>query len=912
MSDNLSQNTNNSSLENLINEFIDGIADLFNAGHYELISELCIEFLEKFKDDRIYALLASAKLAIDDIEAAEKASREGIALNPENPDHFINLACILSINGSPSNAARSFLRAKKLGMGSLDDVCDEEISKLSSLISKPINELIPDKAKKRVLVIAAIFPPLSGSGVQRTLKLVKYLRFFDWEPVVITYPISDNVEFHDYKYLDELPNDIEIIRIPFTPKDTPDVHIEYLKQKLLPLLSQNTAAQLNQVYEIANWQQRSTLVRFPEPSINWAYSVAEYIEKHTNMSKIDMIYSTSGPYSNHFAGYYIKKRFNKPWVVDFRDEWSNNPVLWVDNKAGISYQMCLDCENKILKSADHVICVTEKSLENYKKLGVSKDKVSCITNGFDEEDFEGLADSSSQNEKFTLIHNGLLYRDRSPKTILQAIKNLINRNEIDADKIIFYMGNTMGYGKAQEDQITEEVAKLGLEKIAFQTPYMEHRESLNHAFSANLLIIILGSNQANDATYPAKIFEYLRLGKPILSLAPSNSVMESLLKKNTHGVNVHFDDIASIEKEILRYYNAWLSGDTLTHQSDISAYERRNLVSKHAAIFDAKKLNTAQKTNNAMDMLKLAIALNAQQEFDKSLAAHKKAIRLEPTLSNIKKSQKVNTVPKYDEYDTSCIGCNSVDIVPTFVCNQSISADNYGVLNPIRVWKKCNECGLVFAGNMPSSSALDKYYAAHFKEMQAGGKMYAISETGNQEGYFRYSENRINRIERIRGSKGSLLDIGAGLGTFVKVASDHGWQTYGLEFSSERVNYAKEKWGISLKQMDFFDLESKDQYDVITMFEVIEHLINPWEALEKCASLLKEKGVFVIATPFRDSTFVKARHPSNDFWWNEPSHLSYMDTQTLVKASQKYGFNCVEIVDSEDGAGRLEVYLQAN
>jgi len=431
------------------------------------------------------------------------------------------------------------------------------------------------------------------------------------------------------------------------------------------------------------------------------------------MISIDVVYSTSGFYANHFAGYRIKQRFNKPWVVDFCDEWSNNPVVW-QKKDTLEYYMCVDCEAVILKYADHVLCVTERSEENYRNLGVPKDKVTCITNGYDEDDFTVLTEEKTRNDKFTIVHNDLLYANRTPTTVPP-------------------------------------------------TP------------------------------------------------------------------------------------------------GDVSEFNWLILIGKHAGIFN--------------------------------------------------KTSELDLPPIYDESDTDCIGCGSAKTKVAMVRDQSITANNYSVLNPFRTWKECADCGLIFAGNMPSPEALDKYYSAHYIQMQEGGKNYAISEAGNEKEYFRRSKNRIDRIGDVAGKKGRLLDIGAGMGTFAKVAADNGWDVEGLEFSEERVAYAKKTHGITLKQQDFFELDTVVKYDAITMFEVIEHLIRPWDALAKCAALLNGNGILVIATPFRDSEFVKTRQISEDFWWNEPSHLTYMDTQTLINACAKHGLHLVHRKDSEDGAGRLELYF---
>jgi SAM-dependent methyltransferase len=533
--------------------------------------------------------------------------------------------------------------------------------------------------------------------------------------------------------------------------------------------------------------------------------------------------------------------------------------------------MCLDFEQEIINSATRVIYVTERSVENYLQLGFPADKLSCITNGFDEEDFEEIDLSSSSSEKFLIVHNGLLYLDRSPMPVISAIRNLVERGEVDPEVIRFHMGCLSN--DDERSSVDREVKKMGMETIAIIDNYMEHRESLMMAATANLLLLLLGPSNEYASMYPAKIFEYLRLKKPVLSLGPKGSIVEELLKKTGAGINIEYLDVSAIEKEILKRYRAWQNNsETIVREStDISMFERRNLVAKHAELFD-------------------------------------KAVEVFDNLPALMPPESVAL--RYDEYISNCIGCDSDKTTLVYVCDQSRFANGFGLLNPVRVWKCCDECELVFAGNMPSAQALSAYYSKHYHDVQKGGGNYSDSEAGNLEGYIQYSENRLNRIENITGKIGHILDVGAGRATFIKVAGEQGWRTYGLESSPDNVKYALSKWGVKLDPADFFDYSTTDKYDVITMYEVIEHLVNPWKAIKKCASLLADNGLLVIATPFRDSNYVKTKQPENDFWWSEPSHLTYMDTKTLLRRAEMYGFSCIDIVDSEQGAGRLEVYLK--
>jgi len=567
-----------------IEEFLQDGELLFNMGQYNELASLCRELLSEVENEKVYAMLSSAEYALGNIESAEKSARKGLMVNTRSPENLFNMAYILGEKGVYTNALRYFYRAERAGDADTANACKDEITNLEDVLGKKTEDLIPVKAEKRVLIIAAIFPPGSGSGAQRTVKLVKYLRFHGWEPIVVTPAAGEKQKYPGFEYFDELPDDIEVIRIPEKESISRE-DIEYIKDRLLPLLSSDMQKEFLQLYDKLTFQQQFELCSFPEQLVLWAFTVADKIDKYTDINAIDLIYSTSGPYSDHIAAYYIKLFHNKPWVADFRDEWSNNPSMWPSG-ATLRYRMCLDFEKAIINAATEVICVTERSLENYLQFGFPPDKLSCITNGFDEEDFEGIDISNTGTGKFMIVHNGLLYADRSPMPVLMAIGNLIKRGDVDPGKIRFHMGCFAN--KDESNALNHEIKKMNLETIAITDNYMEHRESLLLAATADLLILLLGASKDFTSMYPAKIFEYLRLKKPVLSLGPGGSIVEELLERTGAGINIEFSDINAIEKELLQRYRAWHNkdGSIVKDNVDISMFERRNLVEKHAEVFD--------------------------------------------------------------------------------------------------------------------------------------------------------------------------------------------------------------------------------------------------------------------------------------------------------------------------------------
>jgi SAM-dependent methyltransferase len=108
------------------------------------------------------------------------------------------------------------------------------------------------------------------------------------------------------------------------------------------------------------------------------------------------------------------------------------------------------------------------------------------------------------------------------------------------------------------------------------------------------------------------------------------------------------------------------------------------------------------------------------------------------------------------------------------------------------------------------------------------------------------------RWSRIRGRKpaGRLLDVGAGLGTFVALAKQDGWAVDGTEVSETAVRYARERYGIELRlgQLEALGLDSGG-YDLVTLWHVLEHVPSPAAALALCHELLAPGGLLIMAMP---------------------------------------------------------------
>lgn len=220
---------------------------------------------------------------------------------------------------------------------------------------------------KKALMIAYQFPPMGGSGVQRTIKFVKYMMDFNWEPVVFTRKIS-KMTLKDETLSKDIPSNVKIIRTnAYDLTEFPS---------LFGLFGKAIA--------------RKILI--PDGERLWQNFSKEEAVKVIKEEKIDLIYTTSYPYSDHLLGLYLKKKFpNIPWVVDFRDEWTNNPYLLDNPYNPLRMNIERKMEKRVMEVADYLITNTPIMMKNFvDAYPFTKEKFYVIPNGYDKDDFQGL------------------------------------------------------------------------------------------------------------------------------------------------------------------------------------------------------------------------------------------------------------------------------------------------------------------------------------------------------------------------------------------------------------------------------------------------------------------------------------------------------------------------------------------
>lgn len=166
---------------------------------------------------------------------------------------------------------------------------------------------------------------------------------------------------------------------------------------------------------------------------------------------------------------------------------------------------------------------------------------------------------------------------------------------------------------------------------------------------------------------------------------------------------------------------------------------------------------------------------------------------------------------------------------------------------------RCQKCGLVYLESRTGETGLDPEETAYW-DNEDQKKVYLQEKI--QETFAREFEARLASIERYYPGKGRILDVGCGVGHFLFAASKRGWQTLGLDIANAASRAAKEGYGleVAVGTLESVSIPEKS-LDVITLWDVIEHVRRPGENVAAINGLLKTGGLVVMKTPDESSLY---------------------------------------------------------
>lgn len=387
---------------------------------------------------------------------------------------------------------------------------------------------------QKFLMVATEFPPRNSAGVHRTARFARMLPEFGWLPVVLTMP-----EDHG-----ELPDWVHHLRVERTGKPRPAASSEQDRARPAATGSPPAGQRWIEALKACARNLRDLLTATPDPNISWVWTSLRTARRLLEEEQPALVYTSGPPHSTHLLGLYLKRQWQLPWVVDFRDPWSRRPWgkkqsnPWGQHLEGVFEAWCV-------RAADVVVLNTPQATADFRRHypRLPAEKFVTIPNGCDPDLCEVVAElvqtsPPRQQGPLRLCHAGSLYRRRDPRPVVEAV-NLLHQQGYP---VIFEQVGPC----ASEFGIQAYIQERGLTEWVSLVPQVPHTEALRKMAAADVLLLI---QPENDLQVPGKLYEMLLFRKPIVALSEEGATAD-LIHQYQLGVTCNGRDPTSIATAI--------------------------------------------------------------------------------------------------------------------------------------------------------------------------------------------------------------------------------------------------------------------------------------------------------------------------------------------------------------------------
>lgn len=343
-------------------------------------------------------------------------------------------------------------------------------------------------SQRTLLMLTYHFPPSAASGSFRLLGFARHLPARGWRTSVVATP-GLPWEPVDPGLLARVPAETAVYRVP------------YLKTRLARKLARYTG-----------W--------FPRAARACRVAIRE--------QRPAAVLTSGPPHEVHWLGWWLKRRYGLPWIADFRDPWYNAEGI-VDPPMTLASWRVRAQESRLLQAADCVLANAPGACRRFQDTHPRlAEKFVTLPNGYDRETFEAIAPEivpRVPGAPLRVVHAGAIYAGRDPLPILDAIQTLSDsRANSSRSWDVRFLGPPPENGL----DLAEAVASRGLGEcvsIAGQVPYDQALRAM-----AGADILLLMDSPGRTVGVPAKLYEYLGAGRPVLALGEREGDLAHVLE----------------------------------------------------------------------------------------------------------------------------------------------------------------------------------------------------------------------------------------------------------------------------------------------------------------------------------------------------------------------------------------------
>ena len=406
---------------------------------------------------------------------------------------------------------------------------------------------------KRVLLIAFHFPPYRGSsGLLRTLKFAQHLGRYGWEPTVIT--ADPRAYERRYEHIPPPPAGVQVHRV----------------------FALDIARQLS----VAGRYPR--FLALPDRWSPWWFGGVRRAVSLVKELQPQIVWSTYPIATAHAIGLSTHRRTAIPWVADCRDSMTEDDYP----REALTRRVFRRLERHMVNEAARVVFTAPGTAKMYAERyrDVPANRWCLLPNGYDEEDFVGLASAAPRqpHQPVKLLHSGVLYPiERDPSELFRALRSLLDRGALDASQLRVVLR-----ASSHDRELTALIEKFGVGSLVHLEPGLPYAEALQEMTTSDALLLLQGASCNHQI--PAKLYEYMRARRPMFALTdPVGDTARQIVGAGA-GVVCPLDDAAAIERELPLFLDVVRNGAApVAEGATVRNFERSEQAGQLARLFDA-------------------------------------------------------------------------------------------------------------------------------------------------------------------------------------------------------------------------------------------------------------------------------------------------------------------------------------
>lgn len=415
---------------------------------------------------------------------------------------------------------------------------------------------------KNILIISYYWPPYAGSGVQRWLKFSKYLPELGFRPHIYT-PENPHFNVKDANLMKDIhPELVEVKRPIWEPYSIAD----FITGKKSNNQGIVTDKKSGFKPKILNKIRANYFI--PDPRKFWIKPSIAFLKKYVSEHNIEFVISTGPPHSMHLIAKGLKEiQPHIKWVADIRDPWSAFDFLKNFGASDRAIGKQENMEREVLESCDHVLATSHQMKDLL--IDFDHSKFSCITNGFDQEDFMRYENIETPQE-MRLYHAGLLNKVRNPKNLWKALNTLCHQDDQINSMLKLHL-----VGVVDGDVVEEIKSYKHLKDKIIVEAYKSHEDVIVDYGKADMLLLLVNNTDNAAANIPGKLFEYIATDKSILLMSDKDTDAARIVQEHKSALTCCYNEDIEVDK--LRTFLLNAENPPANPEEYKSRFERRQL-----------------------------------------------------------------------------------------------------------------------------------------------------------------------------------------------------------------------------------------------------------------------------------------------------------------------------------------------